>query len=208
MLLLSLCAPLDSTAAPGEAETLLHRPLLVGASITADRGTMSPGRRAALEFTDPSEIVTIARSGWAGKRILRELGPNALRGRSIVVGVDLFFWDSLEADPQESVKAMKALVDRAARENVPLMLSEVPELIAGKQPGRPRLNREILRLCKIAHGCYTIPLDQLHRRIVKEGGLRVGQKFYAVNELLPDGVHLSDPAAQYLAEGIEEILER
>lgn len=208
--LLFLLSVLVPTAVRADnVRALMQAPLILGASVSADVGTTSPGKRLALRHTDEKNIETLAQPGRNSLQILPLVEDEALEGRTIVIALDLFFWDSILRSPEKSVRALKAFVQRAANHKIPLVLGEVPALLpAGKQPSRKRLNQEITRLCKIPHGCYLVPLAQLHDKILKDGGLKIGDRMVPLKELMPDGLHLSEIASEYIADGLQEILER
>ena len=209
LLLLACCLLVPFSAKAENLRALLQAPLLLGASVSADVGTLSPGKRLALRHTEEKNIHTLAQPGRNSLAILPLLEDDALEGRTIVIALDLFFWDSILRNPQRSVKTLKEFVQRAADQKIPLVLGEVPALLPeGKQPSRKRLNQEITRLCKIPHGCYIVPLAQLHDKIVKDGGLKIGDRMVPLKELMPDGLHLSEIASEYIADGLQEILER
>jgi hypothetical protein len=196
---------------PARAENVravCQAPLIVGASVSADYGTLSPGKRLALRHTEEKNIETVARGGKSSLEVLPLLGERALEGRTAIFALDLFFWDSVLRNPGKSVAKLKEIVQRAADAKIPLVLGDVPELMYGKQPGRKRLNQEISRLCKAPHGCYLVPLDALLARVKKDGGLQIGDRLVPRRELLPDGLHLSPVASDYIADGIQAILER
>ncbi|RZA07739.1 MAG: hypothetical protein EOP11_06860 [Proteobacteria bacterium] len=198
-------------AGPARAENvraIMQAPLIVGASVSADYKTASPGRRLALRHTAASNLETIARPGQNSKAILPLVDAVALRGRTSVIALDLFFWDSVLSDAGRSVENIKRLVQLSADAKIPLVLGEVPELIAGRQVSRKKLNAEITRLCKAPHGCYLVPLSGLFEKIRADGGLTIEGRLVPVAELLPDGLHLSAVAAEYIADGMSEILEK
>lgn len=191
-----------------ELRAVLRAPLIVGASVSADYGTTSPGRRLALRHTEEKNIEVIARGGKSSLEVLPLVGKPELEGRTSVLALDLFFWDSVRRNPAKSVAQLKAFVQKMADAKIPLVLGDIPDLMGGKQPGRKKLNAEISRLCKAPHGCYLVPLDALLARIKKDGGLLIEERLVPITELLPDGLHLSPVAAEYIADGMQAILER
>ena len=209
--LLSLLLGAASARAEGLRD-LLQSPLILGASVSADMGTTSPGKRLALRHTEEKNIEQLAQPGRSARELLPSLREENLAGRSLVIALDLFYWDSVYRNPKRSVEQLKAFVQKCADRKLPLLLGNVPDLMAGKQPGRRALNREIARLCKAPHGCYLVPLAELQAKIdeaiAQSGGFSINGRLYTRRELLPDGLHLSAVAAEYIADGMQAILER
>lgn len=203
--LLFVCSPL---ARAENVRDICRAPLITGASISANYLTASPGRRLCLRHTEEKNIDTIARGGRNSLDLLPLVGEHALEGRTAVFALDLFFWDSVLRNSAKSVAGLKKLIQRAADAKIPLVLGDIPELMAGKQPGRKKLNAEITRLCKAPHGCYLVPFEALFARIRKDGGLLIDDRLVPLSELLPDGLHLSPAASEYIADGLQAILER
>lgn len=96
-LLTALAAAAVNTQAisqPTSPEIVLEKPLITGASVSADWSTSSPGKTLALRYTEKSKIKTIAFGGRPGRDVIREIKPRDVEGRSIIMAVDFLFWDS------------------------------------------------------------------------------------------------------------------
>jgi hypothetical protein len=50
----------DPQLAPRDVAQVFKTPLILGASVSADYGTLSPGRSASLRYTEPSRIQVMA----------------------------------------------------------------------------------------------------------------------------------------------------
>src|SRR5687768_9532481 len=86
----SLCASTPkspSASVVSNAEQLFSKPLIAGASVSANYGTASPGRSAALRFTPEENISTVARGGTPGREIALRLDHSALKGRSLIIAI-------------------------------------------------------------------------------------------------------------------------
>jgi hypothetical protein len=156
--LLSSAACNAETATPcAETKTkqLFEQPLITGASVSADHGTASPGKRAALRFTLPIKITTLAQGGTPGRVTALRLDQSALKGHSLIIAMDLFFWDSTLPNPEDSLKALESVIHRARSLDVPILLGDIPELLPGRQPAREMLNARIHALCLKERGCYV-----------------------------------------------------
>ncbi|HYX33399.1 MAG TPA: hypothetical protein VE954_09820 [Oligoflexus sp.] len=194
------------TAGHGSA-SIMAKPLIIGTSISADLTTGSPGKRLALRYTKDRNIKIKAESGQSGFRTLSEIRERDYAGRSVVIGLDLFFWDSLLPNIRPSLKALSQLLKKTEELDLPLILGDIPELIPGFQPGREALNREIHRICAASSHCKLIPLDRMYQNISKDGQLCIKGKAYTLQELIPDGLHVSSVAGDYLADVLLGVLE-
>jgi hypothetical protein len=184
----------------------LERPLIVGASQSANWGTTSPPERLALRHTTPSRILRVADGGAPGRRMIPKVSDAMLADRTSVLSTDVLFWDSTLHDAGPSIAALRDLVERAASHQIPIVIGDIPELLPGRQPTRTALNAAIHATCTRQRRCTVLPLDQLHRRVLQQGYLEIEGRRYTMSALLPDGLHLSTPAAEYLAEAFEKTL--
>ncbi len=90
---------------------VFQRPLIVGASVSADYRAPSPGKTLALRYTNPENIRVVAQNRRHGRDLVRQLDRQSILRHSAVIGIVLFFWDSFHYAPQESLKAMSDLRD-------------------------------------------------------------------------------------------------
>lgn len=185
---------------------LFSKPLITGASISADWASMSPGKRLAERLSPKTDVRVIARGGQPGASVLNGVTPAVLKDRSIVIGFDLFFWDSTRASADAGVRALKTLIANAEKAGVPVVIGDIPELIRGHQPARKELNQMIYRACKSAKNCYVIPLDALYQRISKDGFVEIKGKKYSFFDLVPDGLHIGSVAGEFLADLVYETI--
>jgi hypothetical protein len=184
---------------------LFARPLIAGASVSADWASLSPGKRLSYRYTDKPNVVTVARSGHPSLDVIPLLTDKVLSDRSIIVGFDLFFWDSVNENPQASIDGMKALVAKAKKRGIPVVFGDIPELLAGHQPGRAKLNKALRELRANGH-CVLVELDELHRDVMRHGGLKVNGRLYTLRELVPDGLHIGDVAGEFLADLVHKTI--
>jgi hypothetical protein len=187
-------------------DELFSKPLIIGASVSADWASLSPGKRLSYRHTDRANVLTIAKSGHPGIDVLRDVTDKKLEGRSIVIGFDLFFWDSGRADATETLTAMRKLVKRTGELGIPLVLGDIPELIPGYQPIRRELNQMIHRACDSEPHCTVIRLDDLHKQVMRDRALTIKGKKYTFRELVPDGLHIGDVAGEFLADHVHEAI--
>ena len=199
-----------ASIAPAHAlnpEVAFRRPLIIGASVSADFKALSPGNRLALRYTQPANITTFARFGRPAARVLPALPARMLEDRTIVVGLDLFFWDSLSPLPGRSVKLLQKLMAQVRERQIPIVLGEVPQLIAHLQPGRARLNAALRAECAAYEQCYLMPLNQIHEDLVHHALIGAGGVVFSVTDFLVDRLHLSDNGSEYLANVMLQLLE-
>jgi hypothetical protein len=189
------------------AEIML-KPLIIGASVSADRATNSPGKRLALRYTPATEIKTIAMGGMPSTKVLPMVKAADLKDRTIVIGIDLFFWDSALPSSKESIQGLQRLIERTSALNIPLVLGEVPELLPGMQPSRVAINKAIVETCKATANCSVMNFDLLLQQVLNDGYLSVKGRKYTLQELVPDGLHmgavLSEELANRLASKLAE----
>jgi len=180
--------------------SLFQSPLIVGASVSADWSSLSPGKVLSLRYTSKQNIETVARPGRPSYDVLPLLSENQLKGRSIIIGFDLFFWDTTGPSVQKSEAALSRLLNEAKRHRVPVVIGDVPELLRGHQPRRAEINAMIRRSCQTKSLCHVVPLDRLHQQVLREGALTINGRRYTMSELVPDGLHVNKTASEYLAD--------
>lgn len=188
---------------------LLSTPLITGASVSADWNSLSPGKRLALRYTDSRKIKTRAVGGRAGAETIKALKGADFTDRSIVIALDFLFWDSTLTSISGSFLALDQLISRTKKNYIPLVLGEIPALLpSGHQPQREKLNKAIHAKCIASENCYVMALDELHRQIRRDGYLAINNKRYTLRELIPDGLHLSEVAAQELTDRLAALISK
>lgn len=199
-------AGVSGTLQKEDLAKIFQKPLILGASVSGDFLTASPGRRLSLRYTTADQILTVAKNGRPGRETLSLLDEGTLRGRTIMVGVDLFFWDSFAKNPAEGLNAIDKLLEIAAREKIWLVLGQIPLLMPKLQIQAAVLNASLKQACSDYPQCRLLPLGEILQKVVREGGIEQDGRHYSLPELLPDGLHISAPASEYLANRIVELL--
>jgi hypothetical protein len=191
-----------------ELDKALERPLILGASISANHNEVeSPGRLMAKDYGFLPAVQQIAKPGARGKNLLKEVTDEALKDRSILIGLDLLFWDSTEWMCGESLVELKTFLSRTENLKIPIVLGKIPRLrTVPAQPCQKTLNEALEDLCKLEKLCFPIPLDEIYSRISREGGAKIGEVFHPENQLLPDGLHLSTKGSELLSTKIQYYL--
>ena len=179
---------------------IFHKPLIVGASVSADYHAISPGKKVALQYTQPENIKVIAQNGKPSFQMLPRLTEAVLKSRSSLVGVDLFFWDSFRAVPDESLQAMTSVFNKAKTNDLDLILGEIPEVVPFYQKSALVLNQKMRELCSGYAKCKILPLHGILREALSKGFIVHKNKKYTLSELLPDGLHISSAASDLLAD--------
>ncbi|MGE0525921.1 MAG: SGNH/GDSL hydrolase family protein [Bdellovibrionales bacterium] len=184
------------------ASERMRSPLIIGASVSAGFGTLSPGDRLSRRFTSPQHIRNVARSGRPARDHLPLLQPDLLRDRTIVIAMDYLFWDSTLPDIGPSVRALDRLMELANARGIPLVLGDIPALLPSLQTQRVTLNEIIHKKCRNESHCHLLRLDELHQKVKRDGYLEIKAKRYTFSELVPDGLHLVEVASEFLADYI------
>src|SRR5688572_19002480 len=87
-------------------EEMLQRPLITGASVSADYNADSPGKRLAQRYTAKENIRVVARPGNPGLSVEPLVTKEILKDRTVIIAVDFLFWDSTLPNTGESKKAL------------------------------------------------------------------------------------------------------
>jgi len=197
-----------STAYADSLPHVLEKTLIAGASISADRSSLSPGKKLALRYTSPEKVMTHAFGGRPAYDVWQRLPDTALGQSTILIALDLFFWDSVYPSQRRSLATLKKVIEAAKKENIPFVLADIPDLLAGRQWSRETLNEAIRSACVESNGCILFPLEALHEQLKRDGYLHIRGRKYTKRELLPDGLHLSDIASEHLADLLAALLNQ
>ena len=184
----------------------LSRPLILGASLSADWATASPGKRLALKYTNLKSIHTHAFGGRTGKSVISSLAPGALEDRTCVIAIDLLFWDSAQKSIHPTVQAFERLMLDVIRLQLPIVVGEVPTLMPALQPHAERLNAMLTRYQTSYSGFFVMPFVQLYAVLLRDGELQIKGRTHNAAELASDGLHIGDVASEHLAEVMENVL--
>ena len=183
---------------------LFSKPLIIGASVSADWASLSPGKRLAHRHVDKPQVKVIARGGQTGASVLGLVNSKDLEDRSIIIGLDLFFWDSARGNLESAFKKLQFLVSEAERLKIPLLIGDIPELAPGFQPLRDALNERLRLLQAASPVVRIIPLERLYVQILRDGHLDIRGRRYTFFDLVPDGLHIGDVASDFLADVVYE----
>lgn len=208
MLLCSSALAKNTLTSPEQKlKDIMQKPLIIGASISADRISQSPAKKLALDYTKLDNIKKITRNGSGGFKILKDLNTVDLNDRTVVLALDLFFWDStLKSSIDLSLEQMDRLIHMADERGIPLVIGEVPDLLPGFQPARQTLNDAIAKKCFMNKNCYMFALDPLLQKLRQDGYLSFAGKKFRLAELVPDGLHLSSAGSELLAAELKALL--
>lgn len=185
---------------------ILEKPLITGASVSADSNSLSPAKKLALQYTSASQIKTLAFGGRPGAQTIESLSNTVLSDRTSILALDFFFWDSTLTSAEKSLKALRELKFKAAQLKIPLVLGDIPELLPGNQSNRNKLNEAIRAQCTRQQNCFIMPFDDLHRQVLKDGYFLANGEKLSMNQIVPDGLHLSEKAGNELASRLKQVL--
>jgi hypothetical protein len=185
------------TAAPADLDAAAHalfaRPLIIGASVSADFRAPSPGR--LLTERSGGTLTLLARSGATGASQVALLTPAALAGATSIVGLDLFFWDT-RRDCAAGLAAVDELFTRAG--SVPVIVGNIPPL-PGDHDCRAALNARLAAACSAAPSCLLLDFDALYREAAGPG-IELDGRRLGLSDLLADGLHLNSDGSRVVAE--------
>ncbi|RYZ77656.1 MAG: SGNH/GDSL hydrolase family protein [Proteobacteria bacterium] len=180
--------------------------LIIGASVSGGYLAPSPGEILALKFTEPHQIKQFTQNGTRGSQVLQRVKDVDFIDRSCIIGIDFLFWDSTAIKVNDSLVALKKLIDRSEAQRIPLVLGDIPELFPTRQSNREMLNDALSHAQANHPYCRILPLSDLLLKIVEDEQLIFRGKTLSLGDLLPDGLHLSPVASEFLAEEIENAL--
>lgn len=184
---------------------LLHRPLIVGASVSGDhRGAASPGRQLALRATHKDQILAIFRAGRPARTVLKFVGDRDLDDRTCVLAVDLLFWDSTLRDAEESVNLFREFTHRVMARSLPIVIGDIPGIFPPFQLQWKKMNEEIYRFEASYSKCVVFSFDRLYHQVINDGALDHHGVRYTLHELIPDGLHLSTLAGKVIADRMQD----
>lgn len=203
---MSISVVAEAKASTNSIKSVLQRPLVIGASVSGDYFTASPGKRLSLRYTEADQIVVMARNGKPAREVLKALDEDKLKGRTAIIGLDLFFWDSFGGSLSESLSSLEKLRKLAAEKKLPLILGEIPLLSPQLQPHASNLNKRIHEICKGDTGCKVLPLNSMLKQVILKGHIIHRGERFSLDKLLPDGLHIAEPASEYLADRLAELI--
>ena len=198
-----------AAAAPdpdARARALFQHPLIVGASVSSGFRAETPARKIARLFGTNDAVVSLAVPGASGAHQVEGLTDERLAAATVVVGVDLFFWDT-RRDCAAGIAGVDELFKRVAPRKTPLIVATVPALhaplgLGPKDDCREQLNPKIAKSCKQDPACVLLDLNALYAKAAADGGVDLDGKHVAFRDLLSDGLHLSDAGSQLVARAI------
>ena len=185
---------------------VLETPLIVGASVSGDYFVESPGKILALKYTSPRQIQVLTQRGKTSTEILKHFSEKSVKGRSIIIGIDLFFWDSFHSLPQLALQQLEKIVNLAEKNKIPLVLGEVPLLSPLMQKSSSVINKKMHELCRRTTQCFILPINKKKKKTMADGFLNHEGQRYDLRSLIPDGLHIARPASQFLANQIKKLL--
>lgn len=178
--MLSEAQALDSA----KLRKIFRKPLVLGASVSAGLCATGPGTVAARGLG--ASVKNLAKSDATARSTYANLEPATLKQYSVIIAIDLLYWDSTIQDHEKSVPrqqllaqslaVLNKLVAAAAEAKVPLVLGDIPNIagefspvgfkwakwLVGKmgQPLRSQLNSAISG-CESAGRCHVVPFTDL-----------------------------------------------
>lgn len=187
--------------------SVFSAPLIIGASVSAGMRTTNPVERALRRQNLSPPILNVAKRGSRGRDLVHRIQAMDLRRFSVIVGIDLFFWDTVLPPSLPSMPEIERLCRMAESRKVPLLLGTVPDLqVPALQLGLRKVIEEISRAAEPRPFCRILDLHEINGSILKHGGFTLDNRHYGVSAVAPDGIHLSSAASEYLGVKILEAL--
>ena len=142
---------------------LFSKPLVIGASVSAGYGTRTGGPAAILSRDlNPSSRVTNRSISGATSMAATSFFPRELP--SIVLGFDMFFWDTARSSCDEDFATQTRAFFRRYREaGVPMVIGKIPVnapfptgiRLAGRAACTSRINALIEQECTLENNCLV-----------------------------------------------------
>lgn len=161
-----------------EALSCFSHPLILGASVSAGYGTSKGGTSTIIAkmLNTNAVIDNRARSGSTSLQSIKNVELESL-SPSIVIGLDLFFWDAArnqcgDSFVEHTQKLFKTL------KGTPLIIGKIPVgttfpegfRLAGSRPCTQKVNALLEKLCTIENNCLLYdPKDCLEAMQSDEG---------------------------------------
>lgn len=198
LVLFAQAAPKDKLAC------LLARPLVVGASMSAQHLAPDPGTLLARDHGSQKAVTRRAFSHQPSTVILPSVGDQDLAGASLVFALDLFFWDSKAGECRAAVQRVEEFAQRVRAARRPIVIGNIPPKGA---PCDAVVSQRIESLCAAMPAqCVVSDLRGLAEAAERDGSVLVNGVPVSKAELYPDGLHPSELGSRLLANGIEASL--
>jgi hypothetical protein len=199
-------APPAARDPDARARALFRHPLIIGASVSSGFRAETPARKIARQFGTNDAVVSLAVPGAAGAHQVEGLTDERLAAATVVVGIDLFFWDT-QRDCAAGLAGVDELFKRVSPRKTPLIVATVPAMrvplgIGGGGDCRDQINPKIAKSCNEDPECVLLDLNALYAKAAADGGADYDGKRVAFRDMLSDGLHLSDAGSQLVAQAI------
>lgn len=174
--------------------------------MSANYGAENPGMKLIRACGKPEKVTNHSYSGKTGKTLI-EAYPTSidLKNFSLILGLDLFFWDSIETSffssrCQQGVKSIEEFIRRAEEVKVPLVLGSLPNIPRTKilRSCRDTINATLRLKCTLKRGCIIFDLERIYQD-VKIKGATYKKRYYRMRDLLLDEIHPNQIGSAYLA---------
>lgn len=183
---------------------LLARPLIVGASMSDQLTATDPGTLLARKWGGGPGVVRRAQAGRPSPDILAEVSAEDLASASLVIALDLFFWDARRGPCATAVRHARDFLGRLEGVGARAAFGSLPP-----QAGEcgAAVSKALYKACRAAPSrCVVVdlgsPAEELDRTGVIDGdGGRVPR-----GAVTKDGLHPTELAARGIADALERKL--
>ena len=200
------CAPALRPAPPAVHE-IFARPLIIGASVSANLKTRGPADRVLGQLgLDSIKPERVAANGQTARELIDKLKERHFTNASVVLGIDMFFWDATLPSLKRSLEALERLSQLAQRGQAPVVLATIPSVTWWPlQYVRQELNLEIRALSAGNPQFLLLDIEVIIHAMQRAGGFRLNEAWYDLSQIAPDGLHVSSFASEYLAQRLLEL---
>lgn len=203
---------------PDPAHCLFDNTLIVGASVSQGIGAKpgGPSKIIAKELNPEAQVKIIAKHQKKSTESM--LGYIEITPPSIVMGLDLFYWDAIKDSCDKSFEEYtRSFFQSYQDRNIPLIIGRLPIGITqpsgynllNKSECTPAINKLINELCTVEKNCLIYDPADCMKAIKKDADENFGVKRSKVkkkylnvllDEYFVDDVHPSDTGNQFCAE--------
>ncbi len=184
---------------------VLARPLILGASVSSQYAAIDPGTLLARKYGTADGITRHAKPKKPSSEILSGVSDLQLSTASVVVALDLFFWDSRSGDCGAAKQSVGLFAQRLSNTGARLAVGNIP--VTGGDCGEP-LSKTIADMCaNLRSGCALVDLRTPSTQAAEKGGLDLRDSWITVDELSADQLHPSRVGAQVIALDLEKALD-
>ena len=169
--------------------------------------TTNPVERALQRQKLSPPLMNVAKQGSRGRDLVPLIQAMDLRKFFVIVGMDLFFWDTVLPPFKPSLPEIERLCRVAEVRRIPLLPGTVSDLsVPALQLSLKKVNEQMRCAVEQRPFCRILDLYKINELILEEDGFTLDNRHYEISTVAPDGIHLSSAASAYLGVKILEFI--